>query len=243
MRKLAGVEDPTRIPRVLDRLRQTWEGQPDVPLATLFGILANRGAGWGTVDEELEELLVAEAQAHPAELPRTESGQVESSFLVETTSPHHRVTLTEDGDVVVRAMGDRERQPSVWSYSTVRPTGPGRMLVVADSEGAEHRLGVVTLISRLDDAAHHSGGGAGPESVEREDIGNNVWLAVLEDGTRVLITQRLHIWQVEGRTVKKTTHAWNQVVRCRAGENFVYVPSGGGDGVLGVVDKLLLVET
>ena len=41
----------------------------------------------------------------------------------------------------------------------------------------------------------------------------------------------------------KTTHAWSQVVRCRVGENFAYVAEGGERVELGVVDKLLLVES
>lgn len=255
------MHDPTRIPRVLDRLRDTWEGQPDLPLATLFGILANRGAGWGTTDAELEQLLIDESTSHPSDLPRSESGQSDGDFLLETVSPEHRVTLTADGDVVVRSMGDRDRQPSVWSYQSVRPTGPGRMLVVADSEGAKHRLGVVTLISRVaggetdEEFAADSAVEPGEERSEkpaerpaiegmrRVEIGNSVWLLILADGTRMLLTQRLHIWQVDGRNVKKTTHAWDQVMRCRVGEEFAYV-SGGGEGVvLGVVDKLLLVES
>lgn len=239
------MHDPTRIPRVLDRLRDTWEGQPDLPLATLFGILANRGAGWGTTDDELEQLLIDEAASHPSDLPRSESGRADGDFLVETTSPDHRVTLTADGDVVVRSMGDRERQPSVWSYKSVRPTGPGRVLVVADSEGLEHRLGVVTLISRVtnDETAKEPADGTAVEGMRRAEIGNAVWLVTLEDGARILLTQRLHVWQVEGRNVKKTTHAWDQVVRCRVGEEFAYGSAGGEKVVLGVVDKLLLVES
>lgn len=233
------MHDPTRIPRVLDRLRETWEGQPDLPLSILFGILANRGASWGTTDEELEELLIREAQTHPAELARTEEGRVARDVLVETTAPDHRVTLTRSGDVVVRATGDRDRQPSQWRYQSVRPTGPGRLLVVADSEGVEHRLGMVTLITAF---AAFTGNKARLEGIQREDIGNNVWLVVLDGGVRVLVTQRLHAWQVEGRSLKKTTHAWSQVVRCRVGEDFVYTAAGGGEVALGIVDKLLLIE-
>ncbi|WP_087117144.1 hypothetical protein [Corynebacterium urinipleomorphum] len=239
------MHDPTRIPRVLDRLRDTWEGQPDLPLATLFGILANRGAGWGTTDAELEQLLIDESTSHPSDLPLTKQGRCTGDFLVETASPDHRVTLTAGGDVVARSMGDRDRQPSVWAYGSVRPTGPGRMLVVRDTEGIEHRMGVVTLISRV------AGNATAVEAVDettiegtrRHEIGNAVWLLILEDQSRILLTQRLHVWQLNGRSVKKTTHAWEQVVRCRVGEHFAYVSAGGERVVLGVVDKLLLLES
>lgn len=253
------MHDPARIPRVLDQLRRTWEGQPDLPLATLFGILANRGAGWGTTDEELEQLLIDESFAHPSDLPRAQDGRVSDDVLVETVSPAHRVTLTAAGDVVVRSLGDRDRQPSVWQYDSVRPTGPGQMLTIADSEGVEHRLGVVTLISRIDSSVTGSDTGTGTgtgtgsgqdtpavssiDGLERDTIGNAVWLVLLEDGARLLITQRLHMWQVDRRAVTKTTHAWNQVVRCRMGENFVYETAGGEAVALGEVVKLLLVES
>lgn len=273
------MHDPTRIPRVLDQLRRTWEGQPDLPLATLFGILANRGAGWGTTDEELEQLLIGESSSHPSDLPLSADRRVDGDFLIETDSPAHRVTLTAAGDVVVRSAGDRDRQPSLWQYTSVRPTGPGRMLTVADSEGVEHRLGMVTLISRIVDsrgasmavadeslrepaisdltASDRSAPDQGPanhvgtapsrakniDGLERGEIGNSVWLVLLADGARLLITQRLHCWQVERREVTKTTHAWSQVVRCRVGENFAYVAGGGERVELGVVDKLLLVES
>lgn len=254
------MHDPTRIPRVLDRLRDTWEGQPDLSLATLFGILANRGAGWGTTDAELEQLLIDESTSHPSDLPLTDHGRCTGDFLVETTSPDHRVTLTAAGDAVVRSMGDRDRQPSVWTYQSVRPTGPGRMLVASDDEGIEHRLGVVTLISRVvrDSTAEVAVAEAAVgevavdkvavdsaviDEMRRSEIGNAVWLLILEDQSRILLTHRLHMWQVDGRSVNKTTHAWEQVVRCRVGENFAYVTAGGERVVLGVVDKLLLLES
>lgn len=264
------MHDPTRIPRVLDRLRDTWEGQPDLSLATLFGILANRGAGWGTTDTELEQLLIDESTSHPSHLPLTDHGRCTGDFLVETTSPDHRVTLTAAGDAVVRSMGDRDRQPSVWTYQSVRPTGPGRMLVASDDEGIEHRLGVVTLISRVvqDSTAEVAVAEAAVaeaavgevavgevavdkvavdsaviDEMRRSEIGNAVWLLILEDQSRILLTHRLHMWQVDGRSVNKTTHAWEQVVRCRVGENFAYVTAGGERVELGVVDKLLLLES
>lgn len=112
------------------------------------------------------------------------------------------------------------------------------MLTVMDGEGLAHRLGIVTLISQIKSTTDED-----IEGLERAEIGNHVWLAVLADGSRVLITQRLHLWTTQRRTVTKTTHAWNQIVRCRVGEEFVYESGGGETGGLGIVDKLLLVES
>nr|WP_274708485.1 hypothetical protein [Corynebacterium meitnerae] len=217
-------------------MREAWEGQPDLPLATLFGILANQGAGWGTSDEELEELLRSEAEDHPAELPRTDERLAAVDILVETTSPDHCVTLTVAGDAVVRSGTERDRQPSVWRYSSIRPTGPGRMLVVADADGVEHRLGVVTLISRV-------GAAETLEGLERQEVGNSVWLIALADGARALVTQRIHLWRVDRRTVQKSTLAWDRIECAQPGEEFRFAPAGGGEPVaLGEVTQILLLE-
>lgn len=225
--------DPTRIPRVIEELRLTWEGQPDLPLATFFGVLANRGVGWGTTDEELVEALRQERERHPSDLSRTAEGRAVEPMLVETSE--HRVTLTET-DVIVRSTTDRDRQPSVWTYESVRATGPGRLLTVRDGEGVEHRLGVVKLLAKLGDAPALEGLG-------RADVGNAAWLVGL-DGARAVVSHRIHLWRVEGRSVKKTTHAWDQVVRCVPGENLVVAPAGGGAEVdFGRVEKVVLLET
>ena len=75
--------DPTRIPKLIDALQRAWEGQPDLSLSALLGTLRNRGAEWGTSDEEVLEILNAMEAEHPslvrwpAELPVT----------VQTTAP------------------------------------------------------------------------------------------------------------------------------------------------------------
>lgn len=228
--------DPTRIPRILDELRQTWEGQPDLPLATLFGVLANQGVGWGTPDDELVAALQKQRESHPGELVRNGEGRAASPVAIETTEPPHVVTLSGT-TAVVRSLSDRERQPSVWEYASVRPTGPGRPLVVTDGEGIDHRLGVVTLLSAVDE-------GASPTGLTRGAVGNFVWLVILSGGERLLITHRIHRWVVDGRVVTKTAHAWQKVVRCEVGESFAFAPSGGGaEIVLAEVERVILLET
>nr|VDG62303.1 Uncharacterised protein [Streptococcus thermophilus] len=229
------MSDPTRIPRVLDELRLTWEGQPDLSLATLFGVLAHRSVGWGTSDDELVEALQDERASHPADLPRDDHGRASNPVLVHTSTPDNLVTLTPSL-VVVRSLQDRSRQPSIWAYHTVRATGPGRLLVVTDGEGVEHRLGVVTRIEAVGNAPELDG-------LEHAEVANAVWL-VLIDGARVLISHRLHTWRVEGRAVEKITVAWERVVRCRIGEDLAIAPVGGGeDQVFGRVEQIVLLES
>lgn len=237
LRNVGLAGDPTRIPGILTELQRTWEGQPDLPLATLFGILSSRGVGWGTPDDELVAALRAERMAHPSELARDADGRVAAPYLVETQAPDHSVTFS-GVEVVVRSLRDRDRQPSVWDYESVRPTGPGRPLVVRDCAGVEHRLGVVNRIEAVE-----SENASKIDGLERADVGNAVWL-VVTDCARVTVTHRIHVWEVSGRGVNKTAHAWNQVVRCRVEEEFVFSPAGGGEAVsLGVVEKIVLLES
>lgn len=117
------------------------------------------------------------------------------------------------------------------------------MLTLTDSEGVEHRLGMVTLISRIAAPEADSSSSPSIDGLERDEIGNAVWIVVLAGGARLLITQRLHLWQVDRRAVTKTTHAWKQVVRCRVGANFVYESAGGEAVTMGEVVTLLLLES
>ena len=61
------MKDPTRIPVIVDALQRVWEGQPDLSLAEIWGMLETRGVGWATTDEELLGQLRSLIDAHPAE--------------------------------------------------------------------------------------------------------------------------------------------------------------------------------
>ena len=65
------MHDPTRIPRLTQALQRAWEGQPDLTLAQLIGVLENSGLGWGTTDEEAVELLEAVEREHPSLIDAT----------------------------------------------------------------------------------------------------------------------------------------------------------------------------
>lgn len=84
--------DPTRIDRTLAALRAAWEGQPDLPLGTLFGMLAAEGYGWGVPDADLTARLESMAAVHPPLVPLDDHLITEGLWLVVT--PSHRVTLT-----------------------------------------------------------------------------------------------------------------------------------------------------
>lgn len=231
------MEDPTRIPRVLEELRTTWEGQPNISLPTLFGILANRGVAWGTTDEELIAALREEALRHPADLPRDESGRATTSALVTTTNPDLRVTCTPT-EVIVRAASESQRQPGVWGYAALRPTGPGRLLVLTDHEGTEHKLGIVTLITVLDDENTRA---TTLDGLGRADRDNREWLITTTDGRRHVLGHSLSTWDAQRRHVDTSTKKWTRVATCSVGQPLV-VDTPQGQEELGIVDTVVLLE-
>lgn len=225
------MHDPTRIPRLTEALQRAWEGQPDLTLAQLIGILNNNGLGWGTTDEEAVQLLTAVEREHPSLIDAT-SGP----HTITTVNPPHLVTIT-NGYVVVRHGADPERMPAVWRMGGMRKTGPGLPLVISDTEGAEHRLGIVSLATRLEGAPEAS------ISMARKDVGNGRWLVLLDDGARAVVGQRIRTWKMERRTVVSERIAWSEIVRCEPGAEMEIAPAGGGKPrSLGLVKLVLELE-
>lgn len=225
------MHDPTRIPRLTQAFQRAWEGQPDLTLAQLIGVLENSGLGWGTTDEEAVELLEAVEREHPSLIDAT-SGP----HTITTVNPPHLVTIT-DGYVVVRNGVDPERMPAVWRMDGMRKAGPGLPLVIADAEGVEHRLGIVSLVTRLAGAPEAS------ISMARADVGNRRWLVQFDDGARAVVWQRIRIWRVEGRTVVSERVAWSEILRCEPGADMEIAPAGGGKPLtLGRVKLVLELE-
>ncbi len=226
--------DPTRIPKLVDALQRVWEGQPDLSLSALLGTLRNRGADWGTSDEEMLEILGTMEAEHPslvrwpAEVPMT----------VQTTAPEQRVTLS-GSDVVVRPMGEGSRMPSAWKAVHFRAVGPGRSLIVTDTEGIEHRLGVTTLVHALDPDE------VPPlECLEQPDVGGARWFVGFEDGSRAIIGQRITLWRPEGRrATSQESYKFARILSCGEGAEMRIAPAGGGDPVsLGRVAHVVLVD-
>ena len=225
------MHDPTRIPRLTEALQRAWEGQPDLTLAQLIGILENSGLGWGTTDEEAVELLTAMEREHPSLIDAT-SGP----HAITTVNPPHLVTIT-NRYVVVRNGADPERMPAVWRMGGMRKAGPSLPLVIADADGVEHRLGIVSLVTRLEGAPKAS------ISMAREEVGNRRWLVLFDDGARAVVGQRIRTWRMERRSVVSERIAWREIVRCEPGTEMEIAPAGGGKPrTLGLVKLLLELE-
>ncbi len=235
------MTDPTRIPGVLDALRRTWEGQPELPLSTLFGMLENRGIGWGTDDGELLRVLGELERVHPARLPMREARPA-GRYLITTQGPEHRVTVDPHRVIVRRIMPDRRAaQPGVWDYRAIRPTGPATPLVITDAGGIEHRLGVVRHITLLDAAPAPEVTDLG--GLRRREVGEAVHLIRLAGGDLALLDHGLELFRRGRRSLERESLRWEEVGTCRpGGELSVRLRGGGGVVSLGAVEQILVVE-
>ncbi|BAU94903.1 hypothetical protein N24_0641 [Corynebacterium suranareeae] len=230
------MNDHVRIPVVLEQLRLAWEGQPELSLATLFGILSNQGIGWGTDDETLMEALAHMRTLHPAEI----SGpifQIDARYVVETADNHvtvdpYRVVVrpqSTDGDI---------RQPGIWGYSKVQ-CRVGTDLVVSDQEGSEHHLGLVKRITLADS-------GPRPEiedlsGFRREGMAEQVFALLFDDDTLVLLDHRMTQFHKNRRAVDYHRMLWDRVIQARPGESLqVSTPSGIHE--LGIISKIIPVN-
>lgn len=225
-------DDPTRIPRLIEQLQRAWEGQPDLSLAALIGVLGNHGVGWGTTDNEAAGILRELEKKHPSLL----DAHPAAPYLIRTTSPGRLVSLV-DGLAVVRSAADAGAMPGVWVFDSLRRTGPGRPLVVRDGEGIEHRLGVVKLVTRLN-------ADAGLGGLRVADAGERRWCVTFSDDSRAVVGRRIRVWQPHRRDVSTAEHSWLQVTRCAEGGEFAFLPAGGGaEVVLGEVQRCVLIES
>ncbi|WP_368919740.1 hypothetical protein [Corynebacterium striatum] len=182
--------DPTRIDRTLRALRDAWEGQPELPLGTIFAMLANQGLGWGADDEELRAALESMARVHPPTLPLDDARVTRGLWLIVTES--NRVTVDADRVIVRTTSKAGPGQPVSWKYSAIRAVGPGRPLAVTDAEGFEHRYGVVELITQLTPDYRSL------EGLKRRSVGERVWMLRTSDEV-IVLDHGLHVYTSANR--------------------------------------------
>lgn len=211
-----------RIPDVLDAVRRAWEGQPELSLPTLFGILANRGIGWGAGDEELVRALSAMERTHPGRLPLVDA-RVTARFLLLTEAPERRV-MVDPWRVVVRRPGV-SAQPGVWHYATIRPAFVGSPLVVTSGEGIDHRLGVLRSITLLSDAPEPSVSDL--TGTRRRGLGDAVYLITLAGGETIVLSHGFDYFVAGRRSLEHESRSWESLLVCRPGEPLVMQPPGG----------------
>lgn len=233
--------DPTRIDRTLVALRAAWEGQPDLPLGTLFGMLAAEGYGWGVSDEDLTNRLEAMSRVHPPLLPLSDASLITHGLWL-TVTDTHRVTLSP-GDssnaphAVVRPMSKEgvKGQPVAWPVSGLRPVGPGRPLVIADTEGFEHRFGIVQSVTRLKEDRRSLNG------LKRRSVGDRVWF-IRTDAATIILDHGFHVIERKNRELARADFSWDRIEKCEPGSPLSIHLSRGTQHSFSVVEHILLVE-
>lgn len=235
------MEDPTRIPDIVDRLRTAWEGQPDLTLAQLWGVLESRGVGWGSSDDEVRSVLGSLIDAYPSRL--TLEFLKGHCAIVDTVSPARRISL--DGSraelrVTVRDMTGRMR-PATWTGGALKKIATMAPAIITDAEGIDHRLGVVERIRVVDS----------PELIDlagrtRQRMFDEVYgVTLVEDKTDgfVIIGHRVDVYRIARREILTEQVPFAQIVSCRAGLRLVIDPGSGRAPVdLGEVADVFLLE-
>ncbi|HZK31308.1 MAG TPA: hypothetical protein VFC72_00140 [Corynebacterium sp.] len=226
------MKDPTRIPAVLAALQRAWEGQPDLDLAALWGIVENHGVGWGSGDTELTAVLEELARRHPASL--TDPG--EALIIADTLDPLRRITVDPVlNRVTVRGAGLR---PATWRYREIRRLAVALPAVITDLSGVDHRLGVIRRLSVRDYPAELDVSG-----VLRTRMGEKVIGAELSDGSLLLISHGIDLFTPGRRDIGHTRHRYEKLLEVRAGAPVRFLPVSGSQPVtLPEVERLFPVE-
>ncbi|MDY3126923.1 MAG: hypothetical protein SOW59_02165 [Corynebacterium sp.] len=228
--------------RVLASIRSAWEGQPDLPLATLFAMAANAGIGWGAANDMLVQFMSQQAANFVPQLS-TDELALGGSYLL-SLSNGRLVTVTPLY-VVVRQEGDF--QPVLWRWSGLRTTRPGAMLTLNDEDGYSHNLGIVRRISALRSGAKtHSCTLSKPDEfsvdspVLSDDIGNDVFVSRLTDGSTVVVGRLATVWAKKRRSLNTETLRWKEIASLTP---LVFKLRDGGERHYADVDKVIQVES
>ncbi|WP_018118327.1 hypothetical protein [Corynebacterium mastitidis] len=221
------MKDPTRIAPLLDLLRDAWEAQPDLALSELWGILENRGIGWGAEDEQVAAELRALLREHPVAVG-------EEPVLVRTTAPEKLVSIHPGERAVIVRDPDPRRQPTWWTYGELLSGRVGAPLILGDEEGIPHRLGVIRSIDALAGRPRDLGG------LSRRSLGDAAYACRLHGGGLAVIGHAIHLYEKQRRSVSHTRLRWERIESGAVGEPLVLrLRDGTEKRELGAVDALL----
>lgn len=226
------MKDPTRIPAVLAALQRAWEGQPDLNLASLWGVIENHGIGWGSGDDELVAVLGALSRRHPARVTSPENVLV----VADTAHPLRRITVDPVGRrVTVRGADVR---PATWNYREIRRLEVGMPAVITDAAGVDHRLGVLSGMTVSDYRPPTGLGGRA-----RTAMGDLVVGARLIDGALVIVSHGVDVFTPGRRDVAHTRHRYDRLLEVEVGAPLRFQPAAGGKPVaLAEVELLFPVD-
>ncbi|AFH90175.2 hypothetical protein A4R63_01755 [Corynebacterium pseudotuberculosis] len=132
------MDRPPHMDRMLDAVREVWEGQPDLDFAALMGMLNAHGLTWGISDSDALDICMMISTTYPGALSKV-AGQ-HSVLLANGTT----AVLTSEQVVLLRGW----QQPIWWNYESLVQAQVGLPLVLKDREGIEHRLDMIHRIEK-----------------------------------------------------------------------------------------------
>lgn len=242
------MKDPHRIPVMVDALTRLWEARPDLTLPQLLGLLETHGAGWNATDDETLDVLRSLMAETPARIDGT--GDAGGRYLVtvedSTGTPTGLVTVGADRVAVRRIPASRTDavkdlpQPVVWEHSGVRTCTVARPLVITDTEGIVHRLGLVSSIQVIarpgDDEEVTS-----LDGLRRRSADHVYLLELAEEGAgdhgtgsggsdssaTVLVDRTLWVFTTGRRDLRRERLSWARLLTCTVGAPLRIALAGG----------------
>ncbi|SQG64019.1 Uncharacterised protein [Corynebacterium renale] len=195
--------DPTRIPTILGILQEAWEGQSDLTLAQLWGVLENQGISWGSSDADIAAVLKELVRRHPARVSSHGSDMysVELNSLREGSYSGSLVVSPEQRTVVVNR--DTGTVPVAWKYSGQPLIQRSRPVRITDRDGNVHVLGIAGLITAYSQPTFVLNG-----LLQRNRAGGS-WLIELADGSSVFVGGKLRIAYKENRSLSLVERTWH----------------------------------
>lgn len=251
------MKDPTRIPSLIAELQAVWEAQPNQTLPLLIHQLQAAGISVTSTDDDFLELLRAQLAIRPNSLTAADLSEnayiVETENPIRrVVIAHNSVTilpLSGSSAYAVRPSTRARRsnppiarsaprkaptnlsisalQPTAWQFSSVRACRVSQPLVLLDSDGIPHHLGIVTSITVADFPASYADISAGllpairsnnsadsPWNLEQptsfKDLANQEWLFRLSDGALILLGRWLVVFAFNRRKLSTAAHSWVQ---------------------------------
>lgn len=241
------VKDPQRIPEMVDALTTLWEARPDLTLTRLLGLLETHGADWNATDEETLGVLRRLAAESPGRI-----ADPAGRYLVTTEGPSgvpdRLITVSADRVAVRRIPASRTDavtalpQPVAWAHSGVRTCAVARPLVITDTEGIAHRLGVVTSI-RVVRAPGQDTPVTCLDGLRHRSL-DGVYLLELGDGdaTTVLLARSLWLFTAGRRELHRERLRWARLLTATVGAPLRVALDGGSVRELPVLRRITVLE-
>lgn len=230
--------DPLKRSKVLESVADAWEGQPMLSFSEFVGTLKNLGLSYATDDDEIIEMCARLTEVYPSLLPQVD-GRVEGMWLAtveDAAGLAARVVLTHS-HVFIHRWG-HDVSPGVWKYSALRPTGPNRPLVITNTQGFEHRLGVVFGMARLIPRFTQ----VLPRSFSRDSLSGHKVIVELEGGKRVLLASMVHVYTPGNREVGHEKYRWESVHELAVGKPLRVALVSAGVLELNPVQEIFLAD-